>query len=77
MQIVNVFVRPSSVLCSSQNKIYVYVCNFRQSSWTTIEPVWKELAESFEGSDEMIIASVDCKKYKDLCKTHKVSIINP
>ena len=53
------------------------LCNFRQSSWTTIEPVWKELAESFEGSDEMIIASVDCKKYKDLCKTHKVSIINP
>ena len=44
--------------------------------WKAMEPVWTELAGSFEDSEDMIVASVDCKEFKELCKKHKVSIAN-
>ena len=44
--------------------------------WKAMEPVWTELAGSFEDSEDTIVASVDCKEFKELCKKHKVSIAN-
>lgn len=40
--------------------------------WKAMELVWTELAGSFEDSEDMIVASVDCKEFKELCKKHKV-----
>ena len=38
-----------------------------------MEPVWTELAKSVDESGDTVIASVDCKANKDLCKKYEVS----
>ena len=43
------------------------------SKWKTLEPVWNDLAKSMDESGDTVIASVDCKAHKDLCKQQEVS----
>ena len=45
----------------------------RNAEWVQMFPSWEELAQSLYGSEDTIVASVDCKEYEDFCYLfHKV-----